>query len=67
VGVSVGVSVGSGVSVGGRGVAVGGAALGVLVGGRRVGVSVGFGVFVAAGWLVSGHRPTASINIQSLP
>jgi hypothetical protein len=65
VGVSVGVGSGVSVSVGkavGGSVAVGegGTGLAVAVGGRRVGVGEGRGVTVAAGWLGSGHKPTAS-------
>ena len=72
--VTVGVGVGDAVSVGvrvgaavaeGVGVYVNGTGDGVLVGGLRVGVSDGSGVTVAAGWLGSGHKPTASRKTQS--
>ena len=38
---------------------------GVRVGGLRVGARDGTGITVAAGWLGSGHRPTASRKTQS--
>jgi hypothetical protein len=69
VGVAVGVSVGGivALAVGGRAEAVGAAGRGVEVAGRRVAVGDGTGVTVHTGWLVSGHRPTASKKIQSSP
>ena len=59
-GLSVGVAVADAVAVSVRGTGDG-----VRVGGLRVGVDDAIGVMVAAGWLVSGHRPTASRKIQS--
>ena len=68
--VAVKVGVGDGVSVDvavadAVGVWVNGMGEGVWVGGLRVGVGEGTGVTVAAGWLGSGHRPTASRKTQS--
>ena len=70
--VSVDAGVGEGLAVNvGVGVAVGvfveGAGEGVRVGGLRVGVNDATGVTVAAGWLGSGHKPTASRKTQSSP
>jgi len=67
VGVGKAVSVGVGVSGTAVAVSVPGTGDGVRVGGLRVGVGEGRGVLVAAGWLRSGHTPTASMKIQSFP
>jgi hypothetical protein len=69
VGAGVGLDVSVGVGEGGSavGVSVAGIGFGVCVGGRRVGVKDGEGVTVAAGWLGSGHKPTASKKNQAVP